>query len=380
MSGKSWNEIISGLDNPHLLQTRQWAEVKEQYGWTAHYMLWYQGDGLLNMHYSNSTEFSHPLVRAAAMVLVRKALPGLSVMYVPKGPLFKDRDDLEIVIKVLNDLKQFAKDSGVIQLKIDPDIILGWGIPGEDTELANTSGLALRDHLKATGWKFSFEQIQYRNTVLVDLHPEEDEILGQMKSKTRYNIRLASRKGITVREGTHLDLDLLYDMYVPTSIRGRFAIRGREYYHTVWQAFLSDKQDLSFEPSAQPLVAEFEGQPVAGAVIFKFGGRAYYLHGMSLAEHSNKMAPHLIQWEAIKWAKKAGCEQYDMWGAPDHFDKTDPMWGVFRFKRGFEGNVIRSIGAWDYAPNPFLYYIYKMIMPILLGIMRWIGNRRTKKG
>jgi len=378
MTGRSWNEILLDLDNPHVLQTSQWADVKTYYGWQPHYLIWQQGDDLLELRYSATGEFEDPIPRAAALVLERKALPGISVMYIPKGPIIDDRDDLILVKQVLSDLKEFASEFGVIQLKIDPDIILGWGVPEEGTGISNPGGREIKDYLLANGWRFSAEQVQFRNTVLVELAQEEEEILARMKSKTRYNIRLAGRKGIAVRQGEKSDLDTLYQMYADTSIRGGFTIRGRDYYRAVWEKFLPENVDARYDPTAQPLIAEFEKKPVAGAVVYKYGKKAWYLHGMSLPEHSEKMAPHLIQWVAISWAKKTGCKIYDMWGAPDVFDESDPMWGVYRFKSGYGGKVTRTIGAWDFPAKRFLYFLYTVFLPRVLGIMRWVGNRRIK--
>ena len=166
-------------------------------------------------------------------------------------------------------------------------------------------------------------------------------------------------------------------MYANTSVRGDFTIRNEDYYLTLWRAFLGEHSEN--DPYAQPLIAEFEGQPVAGAVIFCLGDRSWDLHGMSLPQHSEKMAPHLIQWEAMRWAKSQGCQIYDMWGAPDVFDEGDSMWGVYRFKRGYGGEVIRTIGAWDYPAKPLIYGLYTRWVPRILSVMRWFGNRSTRK-
>ena len=378
MSEKNWNKILNSLPGTHVLQTSQWAEVKSNYGWRPHYLVWHQVDDRLVLDKftnDNPMEFS---VQAAALVLERKVLPGLSVMYLPKGPHLIDWEDTLLAERVLGDLEIFARQAGVIQLKIDPDVLLGWGVPGEDTEKSNPAGKRFLEMLNDHGWRFSSDQIQFRNTVQIDLCREEEEILAGMKSKTRYNIRLAGRKGINVRQGDQTDLKLLYRMYADTSVRGDFTIRGEDYYINLWNTFLNNSLEPGKDPIAQPLIAEFEGKPVAGAVIFKFSKNAWYLHGMSLPEHNEKMAPHLIQWEAIKWAKKAGCDYYDMWGAPDVFNESDSLWGVYRFKRGFNGLVTRSIGAWDYPAKPVLYNLYTNLLPRLLTVMRWFGNRRTR--
>jgi lipid II:glycine glycyltransferase (peptidoglycan interpeptide bridge formation enzyme) len=193
-----------------------------------------------------------------------------------------------------------------------------------------------------------------------------------MKPKTRYNIRLAGRKGVQVRTGVEADFGLLYRMYAETSIRDGFAIREEGYYREVWGTFL--RAGL-----AEPLVAEVSGEPVAAVVIFYFAGKAWYLYGMSRAAHREKMPNYLLQWEAMRRAKAAGCLTYDLWGAPDHLDETDPMWGVYRFKEGLGGTVIRHVGAWDLPVRPFYYRLYTGFLPKILDWMRYRGVRRTRR-
>ncbi len=378
MTLRSWNDIQLSLNNPHLLQSSQWAELKGRYGWTAHYLVWHQPGDHLELIYSSEGDLDVTNVRAAALVLERKALTGISVMYIPKGPTLDDWDDYQLADQVISDLGDFARGFEVIQLKIDPDLILGWGEPGTEEERNHPAGELTKQNLKNLGWRFSAEQIQFRNTILVDLLRDEEKILGDMKSKTRYNIRLSERKGIQVRRGDRSDLKKLYRMYADTSLRGNFTIRDADYYQSLWGGFLDQDLDPDLDPQAQPLIAEYKGQAVAGAVIFKFGSRAWYLHGMSLPEHSEKMAPHLIQWEAICWAKSAGCDVYDMWGAPDDFNPDDPLWGVYRFKTGYGGELTRTIGAWDYPSRPILYFLYNRLLPRILDLMRWFGHRKTR--
>jgi len=300
-------------------------------------------------------------------------------MYAPKGPLLEDWSNQSYREQIFNDLESFAKENNAIQLKIDPDLELGKGVPGEEGSTETPLGKAFLEEINRRGWLFSSDQIQFRNTVLVDLTEDEDQILARMKSKTRYNIRLSGRKGITIRQGDETDLPGLYKMYANTAVRGDFTIRNEDYYQTLWRTFLREDSKSENDPIAQPLIALYEDQPVAGAVIFRFGSRAWYLHGMSLPEHSGKMAPHLIQWEAMRWAKSQGCKVYDMWGAPDVFDESDSMWGVYRFKRGYGGEAVRTMGAWDYPVRPFFYHLYTRWVPRLLNIMRWFGNRQTRR-
>lgn len=375
----SWNELLESFPQPHVLQTSQWAELKSQFGWVPSYLIWEQDQNGWQMGDFQEKDYKSGMPAAAGLLLEREAFPGMRVLYMPKGPLLRERSDLDLWEKVLDDLAAYAGKRKALQLKIDPDIEIGTGVPGKEGYQTTPTGEGLQSLLGSRGWIFSREQIQYRNTVLVDLQEDEDQMLARMKSKTRYNIRLSGRKGIQIRLGGESDLSSLYRMYAETSQRAGFAIRDEHYYLTLWKLFLGDGGGEGSGPVAQPIIAEYEGDLVAGAVIFKFGDRAWYLHGMSRLEHSDKMAPHLIQWEAMRWAKGQGCKTYDMWGAPDRFDKSDSLWGVYRFKRGFGGQVSLTIGAWDYPARSVLYALYSRWLPKILGILRWFGKMRTSR-
>jgi len=240
MAQNSWNQIISGFENPHLLQSSQWAEVKGHSGWVAHYLVWRAAEQGLDLLVSSTGDFPELIPEAAAMILERQVLPGLSVMYAPKGPLLKDWTDRPTRNQIIDDLELYAKKANAIQLKIDPDLELGRGVAGEEGSSENLGGKEFLDELGQRDWLFSQDQIQFRNSVLVDLLEEEDQILARMKSKTRYNIRLSGRKGITIRQGNEDDLSDLYQMYARTSVRGDFTIRSEDYYQTLWQAFLGE--------------------------------------------------------------------------------------------------------------------------------------------
>jgi lipid II:glycine glycyltransferase (peptidoglycan interpeptide bridge formation enzyme) len=238
--------------------------------------------------------------------------------------------------------------------------------------------------LQRRGWEFSSDQIQFRNTVLIDLTSSEEQMLLRMKQKTRYNIRLAEKKGVSVRGGTQEDLPMLYRMYAETSVRDGFVIRDEGYYMTVWELFMSGatsrrSQIPDHVPFAEPLIADVNGEPVAAIFVFYFAHRAYYVYGMSRDVHREKMPTYLLQWEAMKRAKANGCIVYDLWGAPDVFDESDSMWGVYRFKEGLGGQVVRTLGAWDFAPSPLWYKMYSEIIPRLLDVMRSRGKTRTKQ-
>ncbi len=338
-----WNAALAALPAAHVLQSWEWGEFKAGYGWTPTRLLW-EWDG-------------RPV--AAASVLQRR-LPWLpvSVMYVPKGPAL-DYTDAEALAAVLPALEGLARQRRAIFVKIDPDV--DW--PGDEGAPSDSLAGRVTAALAARGWRPSAEQIQFRHTWLTDLTQSEDELLAGMKAKTRYNVRLAGRKGVVVRPGTVADLPTFYRLYSETSARDRFLIRPFDYYRQAWGTFVE-------AGLAQLFLAEHEGEPLAGLILFTFGDRAWYMYGASSNQKRRLMPNHLLQWEAMRWAKARGCAVYDWWGAPDVFDQSDPMWGVYRFKAGFGGRVARHIGAWDYPVSPPLYWLYTVAMPRVLGLMR----------
>lgn len=215
------------------------------------------------------------------------------------------------------------------------------------------------------------EQVQFRNTMLIDLRPDADQLLASMKQKTRYNVRLAARRGVAVRPGDTADLELLFQMYAETAVRDRFTIRNADYYLKIWKDFITSGL-------GEPLLAEVKGEPVAGVIIFRFGGRAWYVYGMSREVHREKMPNYLLQWEAIRRAKQAGCTEYDLWGAPEKFDDEDDLWGVYRFKDGLGAEVVRFIGAYDLPINSLMYRAYSQVLPKVLALMRRRGESQTR--
>jgi peptidoglycan pentaglycine glycine transferase (the first glycine) len=337
-----WNATLAELPAAHVLQTWEWGAFKSRYGWRPARHLWLE-DG-------------RP--RAAASLLTRRLARWPSaVMYVPRGPAL-DYGDIAVLEQVLGDLEDTARRGRALFVKIDPDV-------RADT----AEGEAVVETLHRRGWRASREQVQFPNTVLLDLTRSPDELLAAMKSKWRYNVRLAARRGVTVRRGTSADLPLLYGMYAETATRDGFVIRPEDYYRDAWGTFIQAHL-------AQPLIAEVEGEPVAMVLVFHFGRRAWYMYGASRSIHREKMPNHLLQWEAMCWAREQGCTAYDMWGAPDVLDQSDPLWGVYRFKRGFGGEFVRHIGAWDFPASRLGYWLYATVMPRLLAGMRWVYWKR----
>ncbi|MFQ6015571.1 MAG: lipid II:glycine glycyltransferase FemX [Anaerolineae bacterium] len=339
--GHRWNEALASLPYNHILQSYEWGHFKSRHSWTPIRLLFEQ----------------QGTVAAAASVLRREmsGLP-LSVLYVPKGPALP-YENSELLGRVLAALEETARIQRSVFVKIDPDVPLGWA--REDLATAQE----VKKTLRGRGWIPSREQIQFKSTLLIDLRDSEEELLGKMKPKTRYNVRLAGRRGVQVIRGTVKDLPSFYDLYSETSVRDGFIIRPFDYYRDVWQTFLEGEL-------AQLFLAVYKEEILAGLIIFRFGEKVWYMYGASTARHRNLMPNHLLQWEAMRWARAQGCTVYDMWGGPDVMDQSDPLWGVYRFKSGFGGQLVHHIGAYDYAPWPPLYWLYHRIMPLYLELLR----------
>ena len=346
-SPATWDAALARLPYAHALQSWTWGQFKARWGWEA--------SPLTMTVAANRWE---PV--AAAMVLKRK-IPRtpFCLLYVPKGPAL-DYRDVSLRRQVFGQLERLAKRERAIFIKMDPEIVAAWGT---DPGRVSPFGQAVAGDLTDRGWQPSAEQVQFRNTVELPLEGTEEQLLAAMKQKTRYNIRLAERKGVKVRRGTKADLPEILAMYQETAERDRFAIRPADYYLDGWSAFIEAGM-------AQPLIAEVEGMPVAAVIVVRFGDRAIYMYGASRTEARERMPNHLLQWEAIRWSIAQGCKVYDFWGAPDEFIESDRMWGVWRFKAGFNGQVVRFIGAWDYPVKPVLYRLYTRAIPRYLGLLR----------
>ncbi|MGC9025608.1 MAG: lipid II:glycine glycyltransferase FemX [Chloroflexia bacterium] len=336
---REWNRRLLSFPRPHILQSYEWGESKRATGWTPRHLLLEDGGRAL----------------VAALVLRRETpLLGAPVLYVPKGPLLAAKGSalLETALEVL---EAEARRERAIFIKVDPDIA------AEDT--------AALEVLRRRAWRRG-EDVQFRNTILVDLQADEEVLLSRMKPKTRYNIRLAERRGIRVRAGTTDDLPAFYELYRETGRRDGFLTRPYPYYRQIWQTFLESGWGRLF-------LAEHEGDLLAGLFLLHFGPCAWYMYGASAGRKREYMPNHLLQWEAMRWARSAGCTTYDLWGAPEQLWPEDPLWGVYRFKAGFGGRFASRIGAYDFVVRPALYLAFSWAVPRLLALWRTLQGEPT---
>jgi lipid II:glycine glycyltransferase (peptidoglycan interpeptide bridge formation enzyme) len=318
-STADWDAFLEGNPQAHLLQTSPWGELKASFGWDVAHL-------------------TH--AQAGAQVLFYRLPLGLKLAYIPKGPVGSWFRDL------LPELDALCRDHGAFACKIEPD--LAW-----DEDFARM--------LQSEGFRASQHEVQPRRTLVVDIGGDEDEILARMHQKTRYNVRLASRKGVTVRPWE--DPLAFGDMLRKTAARAEFGAHVPAYFQRAYELFHP-------QGACEIFLAEYEGQPLAALLVFARGDRAWYFYGASTTHHRNRMPTYLLQWEAIQWARSLGCRQYDLWGVPDapldqleaqFTERSDDLWGVYRFKRGFGGDLVRSMGAWDRPYNAAFYALYRLL-------------------
>jgi peptidoglycan pentaglycine glycine transferase (the first glycine) len=325
----AWDALVDAAPGGHVLQSWAWGELKAGFGWRVQRL----SVGL-----------------ACAQVLyrhlpVRRLPAGLgSLAYVPKGPLV-DFGDEPACRALLDAIRSQARSQHAFCLKIEP--------AGEDDPM-------LAGQLRALGFRPSPQPIQPRRTLLVDLAAEPEELLARMKQKTRYNVRLAARRGVTVRRGDEADLAAFYRLMEATARRDGFGIHSRAYYEATYRLFVPQGR-------GRLLLAKTDGRLLAGLMVLGFGRSACYLVGASSDEQRNLMPTYLLQWEAMLWARDQGYPVYDLWGVPDEEEVTleagfegrsDGLWGVYRFKRGFGGALARTSGAWDLVYSPLRYRLY----------------------
>jgi lipid II:glycine glycyltransferase (peptidoglycan interpeptide bridge formation enzyme) len=325
LSPAEWQAFVDDYPQAHLLQSREWGELKSSFGWEA-----------LRLKVERQEK------RIGAQILFRRLPIGLSLAYLPRGPIGDAGMHQDEVLWA--EIDRLCRKRRSVFLKFEPDSVL-------DDQQAD-------QNYPPQGFKASPQAIQPTRTIVIDLRDDEETILGRMKQKTRYNIRLAGKKGVKVRPSANIDT--FYQLMQVTGERDEFGIHNLQYYHQAYELFHPGGKCELF-------MAEYADTTLAAVLVFVQGTRSWYLYGASSSLHREKMPAYLLQWEAMKWAKQKGCSHYDLWGIPDYdqeiletqfMDRSDGLWGVYRFKRGFGGKVYRSSGPWDRVYHPFLYNLY----------------------
>jgi lipid II:glycine glycyltransferase (peptidoglycan interpeptide bridge formation enzyme) len=337
----AWDAFVAAHPAGHVLQTSRWAALKTEFGWTS-----------ARAALAAGPQPDAPLA-AGASLLFRRLPWGQTLAYAAKGPL-ADWQDPAQATALLAALRRVCRQRHAALLKIEPELF---------------ASPALSGRLASYGLRPSPQRVQPVSTVHVDLTRDDDALLAAMKPKWRYNIRLAERKGVTVRQGTAADLPAIQGLMDATGRRDGFSVHSLA-YHTRATVLFAPAGLLAW------LLAGHEGRLLAAIAVFALGRRAWYMWGASADEGRQLMPNHALQWAAMRWARGRGCVLYDLWGIPDEIapgaegadaDGEPPpatgaggLWGVYRFKRGFGGQVVRYTGAWDLPVSLPGYWLYRL--------------------
>ncbi len=310
----------------HPLQSWEWGEFRQK-----------QGIKIIRL-ISESNQG-----KKAAFLISFHRLPLLkqTIGYLPKSLL----PDKETLIKI----KEIGKQEKAIFIKLEPNVEKTQNTSQELKNLGLTEGKSL----------FT------KYTSVIDLTKPEEEIFNSLKSKTRYNIRLAEKHGVKIREdSSEKAFEKYLDLLFETTNRQGFYAHNREYHRQQWQI-------LSKAGISHLLTANFKNQTLSSFLLFAFNKTLYYPYGASTREHKDLMAPTLLMWEAIKFGKKLGCDQFDLWGdtqpnpPPNH-----PYYGFHRFKESFSPRLVEFVGSWDLVINPWFYSVYNLVDKIRWKLLR----------
>lgn len=328
-----YNSFVAHASKGHILQSYQWGEIKGRGEWRPFRLL---------------VEDEKGQSKAALSILARR-IPGLGrkIFYAPRGPV-GDIHDQALMDFLFAETRKLGKKEGALFLKIDPDI------SKEDTAFAG--------YLKSRGFvsaekEEGFEGVQPKFVFRLPLQGTAEEIFASFHPKTRYNIRLAEKKGVVIKEDCGKEeLPLFYTILKETTERDKFLVRPYAYFSDLWDVLLPPGYLKLF-------MAYYEGKPIAGTLAFLFGDKAWYIYGASSNSHRNVMPNYLLQWSMIQWAIRNNCTLYDFRGVPGHLTEDNPLYGLYRFKKGFNGEYAEFVGEYDQIYAPFLYRLWSAAEP-----------------
>ena len=329
---EQWDAFVKQQPRAHVLQLSAWGELKHAYGWTVERVALVE-DGV---------------ILAGAQILFRPLPLRLGTMaYVGMGPYVTDPAYAGALWAAVDDR---AGQHGAAFLKWEPGVYADGDAPD----------------VERLGFRASPQTVQPPRTVMIDISADDDAIMARMNQGTRRKIRQSMKRGAHTYEGTREDVATFNRMMQTTGARNEFGVHAPDYYERAYDLFVPEDAAL--------IMAAHEGDPLAGIMVFAAGDTAWYLYGASSNQKRKLMASYGVQWAAIQWAKARGCTWYDMWGVPDEDAatleaqfkaRTDGLWGVYGFKRGWGGEVVRSLGAWDKIYNPMVYAAYRLALKVL---------------
>ncbi len=317
----AYEQYASSHPDGNFLQASVWAKVKKD--WDSVRVLSRDEKGR---------------VRGSMLLLIRK-VPHLPYyyLYAPRGPVC-DTDNKEAFKDLIDAARQVAKERRGYIFRCDP------GYRADDENYKNSARYAGLTLLPA-GKNFDGVQPNFVFRLNIE-NKTEEEIFSAFHSKTRYNIRLAERKGVTVRLGTREDLPRFHEIMVETGERDHFGIRPLWYFEHMY--------DVMHPENLRLYVAELNGEIISGTIAIYYGDKVWYLYGASSNAHRNTMPNYLLQWRMIQWAVEKHCRIYDFRGVSGDLSEDNPLYGLYRFKKGFSGELVEFAGEAEIVFKPLV--------------------------
>ena len=325
-SKKQYSEFLQKHERCNFQQSLEWGEIKTN--WKKEVIL---------------AEDEQKNIIGSLCVWIRKIPIFGNIMYSSRGPVCNIHD--MAVLKQLTDgAKELAKKYNAFVLRIEPDIL------SSDQDFRNViTGLGYKIKDDAKNFR---EEIQPRYVFRLNIKDKtEDEIFAGFHQKTRYNVRLAKRKGVEIKEGTKEDLKDFHKIMVETGSRDGFIIRSLDYFERMYECMAPKHMKL--------LMAYYNNEPIAGTIPIFYGNKTWYLYGASSNKHRNLMPNYLLQWEMIKMAIARKDDIYDFRGVSGVVDESHPQYGLYRFKKGFGAEFTEFIGEVYIPFKPIRYKLYK---------------------
>ncbi|MBL0059192.1 MAG: peptidoglycan bridge formation glycyltransferase FemA/FemB family protein [Elusimicrobia bacterium] len=348
LAAEAWDRTTATAVKHHVFQTAGWSEVKAPSGWRAH-RLCVERDGVFRVGLQ-VLERDFPKIR-------------YRFFYAPRGPVLSEGWTAEDLAELFRRVEKLARERKAVFLKIDPDVskTMDW-----------ISGPLLQNGFRRAPETGGFSGVQPRLVFRLDISKSEEDLLKGMDQKTRYNIRLAEKKGVTIRPvASREEIETFYRILVDTARRDGFLIRPAGY-------FLDIQKRLGAQGKAQFFLAEREGKPISGALALTHGKTTWYAYGASANTDRQYMPNHLMQWTMIRWAKSNACTLYDFRAVPSNPKPEDPLYGLYRFKKGFGAELTEFVGEYDRVYVPWLYFLWVHGWPIFKKIRRAILLRPSR--
>ena len=324
---QAYKEFLEKHERCNFQQSPEWAKVKGN--WINEIVL---------------AEDESGKIIGAVSILIRKIPIFGNIMYSSRGPTC-DIHDISVMKQLTDGIKELAKKYKAIVYKAEPDILSS---DEEYRKIVTSLGYKIKDDAK----NFR-EEIQPRYVFRLDIkNKTEDEIFAGFHSKTRYNVRLAIKKGVEVKEGTREDLKDFHKIMIETGNRDGFITRPLSYFEKMYDNMVPDGH-------MKLLMAYYDGKPISGVIPIFYGNKTWYLYGASSNQHRNLMPNYLLQWEMIKMAIARHDDIYDFRGVSGVVDKNHPQYGLYRFKKGFGAKFTEFIGEIYIPFKPVKYRLYK---------------------